>query len=132
MYMPILVKGFEAMDDKIRFTTSQVDASLGVNACAAYASGDFKKAQTLLLEILDMEPSNWLARFYLATCYMKTDQLYAAQRAFRQIYEKTNDPELKTKACSLMQRVSGEMIEGGEKKPSEFGRFLDAPGLRLL
>lgn len=120
------------MDDKTRFTTSQVDASLGVNACAAYAAGDFKKAQGLLLEILDIEPSNWLARFYLATCYMKTNQLYAAQRAFRQIYEKSTDAELRSKACSLMQRVSGEMIDGGDKKPVEFGRFLDAPGLRLL
>ncbi len=120
------------MDDNTRFTTTQADVSLGVNACAAYASGDFKKAQVFLLEILDIEPNNWLARFYLATCYMKTDQLYAAQRAFRMIYEKTNDAELKSKACSLMQRVSGEMIEGGPRKPTEFGRFLDAPGLRLL
>lgn len=117
------------MDIKGKVTTSQVDASLGVNACNAYAAGDYKKAQTLLLEILDMEPNNWLARFYLATCYAKTNQLFAAQRAFRHIYENTDDTDIRAKAVLMLQRVSGEIMEGGSKKPAEFGRFLEAPGL---
>jgi tetratricopeptide (TPR) repeat protein len=112
-----------------KVTTSQVDASLGVNACQAFAAGDYKKAQTYLLEILDYEPNNWLARFYLATCYAKTNQLYAAQRAFRHIFDNTNDAEIRSKACLMLQRVSGEIMEAGSNKPSEFGRFLEAPGL---
>lgn len=116
--------------DHDKFTTSQVDATLGVNACNAYAAGDYKNAQKYLQEILDMEPNNWLARFYLATCYAKTDQLYAAQRAFRYIYEKSTDPELKSKAVMMLQRVTGHIEEGGgASKPLEFGRFLDAPGV---
>lgn len=118
------------MDVKRELTTSQVDASLGVNACKAFAEGDYKQAQVLLLEIVDMEPNNWLARFYLATCYAKTDQMFGAQRAFRYIFENcSTDEEIRQKAVLMLQRVSGEIMEGGSKKPQEFGRFLDAPGL---
>lgn len=117
------------MDLKRELTTSQVDPSLGLRACKAFSDGDYTAAQRLLIDILDVEPNNWLARFYLATCYAKTNQLLAAQRAFRHIFEKCTDQEIKSKACLMLQRVTGEIMEGGSKKPAEFGRFLDNPGV---
>jgi hypothetical protein len=109
-------------------TTSQVDPSLGLRACNAYAGGDFRLAQSLLIEVLDVESNNWLARYYLAVCYYKTKQLMAALRAFRMLFDKCPDEEIKSKACLMLQRVNGEIIEGGNKRPVEFGRYCDAPG----
>jgi TolA-binding protein len=111
-------------------TTSQIDQSLGLNACKAYKSGDYRNAQSMLVDILDMEPNNWLARYYLAVCFSKTQQLAAAQRAFRMLFEKCPDAEIKSKACLMLQRVSGELTEGGNGRPAEFGRYAEAPGVR--
>ena len=109
-------------------TTTEVDASLGLAACKAYSDGDFKRAEKLLIEILDSEPNNWLARFYLAVCYSKNKQMYAAQRAFRLLYDKSTDLEVRSKACLMLQRINSEIQEGGAKKPIEFGRYCDSPG----
>ena len=109
-------------------TTSQVDASLGVNACKAYADGDYKKATQHLLDILDVEPQNWLARYYLAVCYSKTNQAFAAQRAARLIYEKCPDEEIKQKACFLVQ-ATASTFHSQTEKPAEFGRYGDVPGV---
>jgi cytochrome c-type biogenesis protein CcmH/NrfG len=109
-------------------TTSQVDASLGLAACKAYADGDFKAAENFLIQILDSEPNNWLARYYLAVCYAKNKQIYAAQRAFRLLYDKSTDQDVRSKACLMLQRINSEIHEGVNKKPIEFGRFNEAPG----
>lgn len=109
-------------------TTSQVDASLGVNACKAYADGDYKKAAQLLLDILDVEASNWLARYYLAVCYQKTNQTFAAQRAAKLIADKCPDEEIKQKAAFLAQATASTFHSQSEK-PAEFGRYTDIPGV---
>jgi Flp pilus assembly protein TadD len=111
-------------------TTSQLDPSMGLQACKAYQEGDYKTAESLLVQILDSEPNNWLARYYLAVCLYKTKQMFTAQRAFRYLYDKCADAEIKSKACLMLQRVNGDLLEGGNKKPLEFGRYCDTPGAR--
>src|SRR5258708_38394283 len=94
------------MDSRRHITTSQVDASLGINACKAFETGDYPQALNYLLEILDVEPKNWLARFYLAVCYLKTNQLFAAQRAFRFLFDNCSDEDLKKQAMRAMHKVN--------------------------
>src|SRR5437870_2306191 len=103
--------------DKKAITTSQVDASLGLNACRAFENGDYKSAREALLIILDAEPNNWLARFYLAVCYQKTGQIFAAQRAFRYLYDNSGDEELKKKSQQCMLQLNAQLTEHG--KPAE-------------
>ena len=110
-------------------TTSQVDASLGLNACKAYEAKDYNLAMKYLIEILDVEPDNWLARFYLAVCYQKTNQTFAAQRAFRFLYDKCTDEDLRKKAMYCMQQVTGQIQKPDSKDPPEFGRYNGLPGI---
>jgi len=107
----------------IGITTTSIDVSVGVNAFQAYQKGDFKKAAEYLLDIIDREPQNWMARLYLGVCYSKTDQMFAAQRAFRYVYDNCQDKELKHKALTALHAVTAEIQGTSKKAPEEFGRF---------
>lgn len=97
-------------------------------ATQAFNEGDYVRAEKLLIDVVDMEPDNWLARYYLAICYAKNKQVYAAQRAFRVLYDRSTDKEIRSKACSMLQRINSEIHEGPGKRPIEFGRYCDTPG----
>lgn len=105
---------------------------MGLNACKAYEEGNFPQAMEYLLQILDMEPQNWLARFYLAVCYEKTGQAFAATRAFRFLYDNCKDDELRKKALFCMQRINGDIQKAAHEDAPEFGRYNGQPGVKLF
>src|SRR5438552_2164650 len=112
----------------IKFSTTQLDASLVLGAYKAFKDGNFESAGKSLLEILDVEPRNWQARLLLACCYSKSKQNFAAQRALRFVYENcSDDPDLKAKACLALQSLNAKM-EAEKGSAAEFGRFNDGPG----
>ena len=113
--------------NKINITTTSIDISVGLNAFQCYQRGDYKQALVHLLEILDVEPQNWQARLYLAVCYTKTEQMHAAQRAFRFIYDNCKDGEFRSKALTALHAVNAQLA-GEQKLPEEFGRFQKQPG----
>jgi thioredoxin-like negative regulator of GroEL len=110
-------------DKKIGISTSGIDISVGINAYKAYKAGDFVKAAELLLQVLDAEPRNWLARLYLGVCYYKTNQNFAAQRAFQFVAQNCPEQELKVKASRAMA-VLGTQAQTIGKAP-EFGSATD-------
>jgi len=108
----------------LNITTSQLDASVAVKAHKLYKTGKYAEAIPVLLDILDIEPLNWHARLFLAVSYFKTGQVAAAQRAFRFVYEKCTDTELKQKACLALQSVNGQ-LQSTKQIPAEFGSLAE-------
>ena len=106
------------------FNTQIVDVSVAVNALKFYRDGDYKQSITQLLQVLDMEPNNWQARLMLGACYYKTAQFSAAQRAFRFLYDKCPDSDLKRKAMEGVQ-ASTAKLQKSEELPAEFGGYAD-------
>jgi thioredoxin-like negative regulator of GroEL len=115
--------------NEINITTTSIDISVGLNALQAYQKGDYKNALTHLLDILDIEPKNWQARLYLGVCYHKTNQLAAAQRAFRYMWDNCPEAELKQKACTALHAVNAQINGEQTKAPEEFGRYTQQAGL---
>lgn len=110
---------------EISLNTNQIDASVVVKAYEAYKKGDFTTAINKLIDILDTEPSNWHARLFLAASYFKSNQLASAQRAFRYIYEKCQDAEVKKKACSGLQATNSRIQDSTRETPPEFGSYVE-------
>lgn len=75
----------------------------------ASGSHDFQSTAQYLLEELDQEPSNYLARLGLAQCYVKLNQPFAAIRAFQYITKNCPDPHVqdvaKSMLCDLNEQV---------------------------
>jgi tetratricopeptide (TPR) repeat protein len=107
----------------LQFTTTQVDATVALNAYKLYKSGDYAQAILVLIEILDTEPTNWHGRLYLGASYFKTGQTMAAARALRYVYEKTPDLLLKQKACLALQVVNATINEKTNRLSPEFGEY---------
>ncbi len=103
----------------MNISTSNLDISKCVAAIEAYRTGDYAKAIELLLTIIDDEPRNWDARFYLAVSYSKTGQRFAAQRALQFIYDNCPIEDLKAKACNAL--ISVRMEIAGQTPPATSG-----------
>lgn len=122
----------------MNISTSNLDISKCVAAVEAYQKGRYGEAIELLLVIIDDEPKNWDARFYLAISYNNTGQRFAAQRALQFIADHCPSEELKKKACnaliSIRMEIAGQKpaassgdpvrITGSVQKPS-FGGWRD-------
>jgi thioredoxin-like negative regulator of GroEL len=109
---------------ELTFNTQTVDVSVALKALKLYREGEFGEATTALLQVLDAEPKNWQARLMLAACYFKTGQLFAAQRAFRVIYDQCADEELRTKALDALQFTNARLAKKTTNTPLEFGEYV--------
>lgn len=108
----------------LTFTTQSVDISVALSALQHYRAGEFQQAITSLLIVLDSEPRNWQARLMLAACYYKTNQMFAAVRAFRFIYESAGDDELRKKALEGLQATNAKLERKTVECPAEFGAYV--------
>jgi hypothetical protein len=95
----------------INFNTTQLDASLVVNAYAFYKSGDYERAISALLGLLNIEPRNWQARLILGACYFHVNQKPAAQQAFRFVHDNCHDHDIARKAGLALQTVNAELLK---------------------
>jgi len=98
------------MDKKISSGNSVI--TTGLNAFKAFSESDFNRAAELLLQVLDAEPEDWLARLYLGVCYHKTGQLFACQRALRFVADSCPDADMKGKAVQALEIVDKQMSIG--------------------
>ena len=106
------------------FNTQIVDVSVALNALRMYREGDYRRAITHLIDVLDTEPNNWQARLMLGASYYKTGEYAAAQRVFRFLYEKCPEEELKRKAFEGSQAAGIKMTKP-QDLPPEFGCYVD-------
>jgi hypothetical protein len=107
---------------QISINTTQFESTIALSAYHSYKAGDFDLATQSLLQVLDVEPRNWLARLMLAVCYHKTEKDFAAERALRFVYQNCPDEALKQRACLALQTLAAN-IQAAKRKPVEFGRF---------
>ena len=104
----------------LTFNTNNTDSSIVVKALQQYRSGAFEQAVKSLVDILDSEPNNWQARLMLAVCYYRTNQLFAAERAFRSVYEQADDKETRQKGLEGLQSTKAKMQMNMVGCPDEF------------
>ncbi|HEY9789534.1 MAG TPA: tetratricopeptide repeat protein [Candidatus Obscuribacterales bacterium] len=107
----------------IKFTTTSVDIQVALKAHHLYKQGLYTEAIPILLDILDTEPANHYARLYLGVCYFKTNQSLAALRALKFVYDKSDIPEIKTKARMALQIINADVVDKTNKIPLEFGNM---------
>lgn len=108
----------------ITFNTKNVDASVALKALKHYRAREYQPALVCLLEILDFEPNNWDARLMLAVCYYKTNQMAAAQRAFRHIWQNCKVDDIRATACDGLQAATAA-LKKDEPVPLEFGACVE-------
>ncbi len=108
----------------LAITTTQIDASVAMQAYRLYKDGKYSEAIPVLQQILDFEPRNWHARLFLSASYFKTNQPMAAERGFRAVFENCPEEELKQKACFALQSVAAATAKIIQV-PAEFGTVVE-------
>jgi hypothetical protein len=108
----------------LSFNTTSVDVSVALKALKHYRAREFNLAIEALLSVLDVEPRNWDARLMLGCCYYKTNQFGSAHRAFKMIYDRCLDADLKQKAADGM-RASEAKLGKTNDIPLEFGAVVE-------
>jgi hypothetical protein len=102
------------------FTTTQLDASVALNAYKLYKAGNYQEAIPCLQNILDMEPANWQARLFLGASFHHLGQNWSAQSAFRYVWDNCTDADLRKKACLALQTIAATVAKKPEQTPLEF------------
>jgi tetratricopeptide (TPR) repeat protein len=88
-------------------------------ALLAFRHGRYSDAVELLLQVVDAEPENWLAKLYLATAYGKDGRFSDSQRLFKRMSTDCPDAQLKAKALDGLRIVEEQMKAGVRKQPAK-------------
>jgi Flp pilus assembly protein TadD len=72
----------------------------------AYKSGQYSQAIELLRGAVDNDPSDWMAKLYLAMCLAKNSQTHEALSLFMTIRDLCPDRELRQRAGSAYFALS--------------------------
>jgi tetratricopeptide (TPR) repeat protein len=111
---------------KLTFNTLIGDGSIALRAIRNYRAGAYKDAVVDLQSVLDLEPQNWNARLMLGACYFRMEQWFAAQSAFQFINDKSNEPDMRSRALEGLNAVSTKVNKRTVAQfPAEFGNFVD-------
>lgn len=110
---------------EITIITAEINAEVALSALRCYRNGQFKDALGKLQDILDVEPTNWQARLYLAACFFKTAQPAAAQRTLRYIYDNCPDETLRKKAFEALRVINAETTHKTFEVAAEFGGVVE-------
>ncbi|HEY9791214.1 MAG TPA: tetratricopeptide repeat protein [Candidatus Obscuribacterales bacterium] len=78
-------------------------------AILAYRNGRYRDALELLLQVIDGDPSNWMARLYLGMSYEKSGRVTDAHRLFKRLSAECPDEHIRTKAENALPLVEAEM-----------------------
>lgn len=81
----IIEKITEECDSVIHFCPQRFGDAVTIKGMAYYHSNDFKQAEKYLLEAVNKDPYNSLARFYLKNIYIKKGNYYKAMNLILQI-----------------------------------------------
>lgn len=95
-------------------------AALAISAYSFYRNGFFHEAQMAVQEVLNIEPSNFQARLFLAACLHNLGKTEDAKAALRTVYENSKEDYLREKAqmgiADLEEASSGVSV--GTRKAS--------------
>ena len=117
----------------LTFNTTSLDVSVALNAVRYYQSGNFQQAIDSLQLVLDVEPNNWDARLMLGACYYKSGQFVSAHRVFQFIADKTDKPQIRTKAAEGAQVCAAKLdnrLTMPGVIPAEFGCYVEFSGVK--
>ena len=88
-------------------------------ALLAFRHGRYADAVELLVQVVDAEPNNWLAKLYLATAYGKDGRYSDSQRLFKRMAADCPDAHLKAKANDGLRIVEEQLRGGFRNKPAK-------------
>jgi cytochrome c-type biogenesis protein CcmH/NrfG len=85
-------------------------------AILAYRNNRFRDAIELLLQVIDYEPSNWMARLYLGMSYEKSGRTTDAHRLFKRLSGECPDEHIRNKAENFLPLIEAEMRRRFQKE----------------
>src|SRR3990167_3900817 len=85
-------------------------------AIAAFRAGKYLDAIDLLLQVSDVEPNDYVAKFYLAMSYHRYGRIPDAQRLLKRL-SACSDPDIATKAGAELALVEENMRKRFAKEP---------------
>jgi cytochrome c-type biogenesis protein CcmH/NrfG len=78
-------------------------------AILAYRHGQYRDAIELLIQATDADPTNWLARLYLAMSYQQAGRVSDAHRVYSNLNAECPDLDIQTKVQRELPQVEAEM-----------------------
>jgi cytochrome c-type biogenesis protein CcmH/NrfG len=85
-------------------------------AILAYRNNRFRDAIELLVQVIDEEPSNWMARMYLGMSYEKAGRAIDAHRLFKRLSGECPDDHIRAKANGSLPLLEAEMRRRFQKE----------------